>query len=231
MKIILPSFIATAMLFGSAQGATVSLNNIGSGGGISTFNNALAIVYAGTQTAASGGIASAGFFNTLSDAQVATLAAAPTAIAIATLVADFQVVFQTTLDSYDNANGLSGTGLFNGDASGIVLPNATRAGDGLYTFLGDQSSLATSTQVLLWDNTATIAAEDSPTSPDTNDLLMANEGAALIAGANTTTDIDLTAISGPASFTVPAVQLVLVPEPSTVLLSALGVLGLLRRKR
>lgn len=206
----------------SLNAATVSLSNLGSNPFMS-----LAIAYNGTDTAASGGIASAGYFMTLSDVDVVALSGDLNNIP--TLIADFQVVTFTTLDSAFGG-AILGSGLFDLNDT-VSLPNATLAGKGLYSFLGNASTLAASDQFLLWDNTDVIDAEDSVTRPDANSLQMATEGIPLIAGANTNVTIDFTNIGGPSDSSVPAIQLAVIPEPSALLLSALGTLFLLRRKR
>jgi hypothetical protein len=215
-----------ALLFAAMPlcAATVSLSNLGA----NPFNS-LAIVYNGTNTTATGGIAAAGYFDTLSDAQVFTLSS--DLGNIATLIADFRVVSSTTLDSAFSG-ALSGAGLFDLNSS-PSLPNATKSGKGLYTFLGDQATLGASTQWLLWDNTDIINAEDTVTNPDANSLLMAQEGASLISGGLTTATINFSPIQGPSESRVPAIRLaaVAIPEPSALLLTALGALALLRRKR
>jgi hypothetical protein len=215
--------IAALCLFNSSQAASVSLNNVGT----SPFTS-LAIAYSGTSTAATGGIAAAGYFGTLTDAQVFTLSS--DLGNIGALIADFQVVAMTTLDSAFGGT-LSSSGLFDFNAAAVTLPNASLAGKGLYTFLGNEATLGASTQWLLWDNTDVIDAQDTIAQPDDNSLLMAQEGGALISGGTTNVLIDFTPIMGPSGQSVPAIQLAAIPEPSALLLSTFGVLGLLRRKR
>lgn len=219
----LASVSVASLLINSGQAASISLNNVGA-----TPNASLAIAYAGTSTAASGGIAAAGYFSTFSDSEVATLSA--DIANIPALIADFVVVGSTTLDSAF-AGGAPGAGLFDANFTGVTLPNSTRAGAGLYTFLGNSASLAASDQWLLWDNTAVVDAQDTPASPDSNSLLMAQEGSALISGGSTTVNVDLSGIGGPASFELNAIQFAVVPEPSVALLGVFGVIGLMRRRR
>ena len=219
LAISLSLIAVTAPVFG----ASISLNNVGA-----TAPTSLAIAYANSSTAASGGIAAAGYFATLTDSQVVSLSA--DIANIGTLVSDFVVVGSTTLDSAFGG-GAPGAGLFDANFLGVSLPNSTLAGRGLFTFLGNAATLAASDQWLLWDNGAVIDAQDTPALPDSNSLLMAQEGSALIAGGTTTVNVDLSGIGGPASFQLNAIQLAVVPEPSVALLGALGVLGLVRRRR
>ena len=220
MKSTTISILFATCLPSVISAASISLTNIGANG----ISDALIITRANSSTPASGGIAAAGYFGTLSDAQVLTLSA--DLGNIATLIADFQVVTSTTLDSV-----VAGGGLFNLDNGSVVLPNATRAGSGLYSFLGNGSNLLSSTAWILWDNIAIVDAEDSVASPDSNTLLMAQEGVALISGGLTTAVVDFSAIGGAANTQTPGIRLAAVPEPSAFIISALGVLGLLRRKR
>lgn len=211
-----------SLLVGGAQAATVAMTNTGTDVGSS-----LGIAYSGTSNAASGGIVSAGYFLTLSDSQVATLAASPTVANIAILVADFQSVLTTTLGSL-----VAGSSLYNASSDTISLPNATKSGAGLYTFIGNSGTLLGSNQFILWDHPAIIDAVDSVAQPDSNSLLLAQEGSPLISGGNTTITVDLSSAGGPSNFQLNAVQFLNpIPEPSTALLGAIGALGLLRRRR
>jgi hypothetical protein len=226
MKILSLISIFSSITVLSGQAASVSLTNIGSGG----LAEITAITYAGSSTPASGGIAAAGYFLTLSDAQVFALAS--DIGNIAALIADFQVVASTTLDSA--FGGLvPNTGLFSLDAPSVSLPNATLSGKSLYSFLGDQATLGVSNQYLLWDHTDVIDVQDTITNPDSNSLVLGREGSALISGGLTTAIVNLSGVDGPSSQSVGAIRLaaVAIPEPSALLLTALGALALLRRKR
>ena len=207
----------------SLYAGSVALNNVGI-----TPATSLVITYSGTSTPASGGIAAAGYFATLTDAQVLTLSA--DLGNIASLVADFQIVTTTTLDSAFGGN-LPNSGLFDVNNASVTLPNSTLSGRGLYTFLGNQATLGGSNQFLLWNNTDSIDAQDTVAQPDDNTLLMAQEGSALISGRNTTAIVDFSPIGGGSGVAIPAIQLAAVPELSSFILSTFCIFGLLRRKR
>lgn len=105
----------------------------------------------------------------------------------------------------------------------------------LYTFLGDGFTFNGSLQIGLVMHTGlALDRDDNVGTPDSNDAGLGNPYQSLIRDTMyTTTSYDPSLI-----FTVPsapisaqAFQLAGIPEPSTVLLGAVGALGLLRRRR
>jgi len=222
MKFTLTAAICCFSFSVLSHAASVASSNVG----VSPIDS-LAIAYSGSTTGASGGIVTAGYFRTYSDAQVANLAMDLTNLAA--LINDFEVVASGTLDGAFGGL-LVGSGLYDFSAGSLTFPNSTRAGSGLYTFAGNNSSLATSNQVLLWDHTAIIDPEDSIASPDSNALLLAEDGSILIGGGFVSIDVDFGPLGGPVT-PISAVQLQLIPEPSAFILGAIGALGLLRRRR
>lgn len=211
------ALVASLVSSASLSAASVAVNN---GGDLNT----LTAIASNNSTLASGGIVAAGYFQTLSDTQVLALS---TDIAnIAALIADFSIVGTTTLDS-----AVAGAGVYSGDFVNISLPNATRVGTNLYTFLGNQATLVDSTQWLLYQHDDIIDAQDTVSNPDSNALVLGQDGVALISGGTFTSSIDFDGSGSNPSVPVNAIRLAVVPEPSAFLLSAFGGLALLRRKR
>jgi len=219
------SFIASAtLLFGVAQAATVQGTNVGG-----DFPQVRPIVSSTGSTAATGGIVGMGYFGSYSATQVATLAATPTLENILLLAADFVSVVTTTIDSYG-----AGTGLYNAGTPGDITLPSGRNNESFYTFIGNAGSLLGSTSFLLWDHVDTIGPVDTPATPDSNNLQLGTEGAALIAGNTTNVTVPAESLGGSPGETVTLSGIRLynaIPEPSTALLGAIGALGLLRRRR
>ncbi|MDE0837199.1 MAG: PEP-CTERM sorting domain-containing protein [Akkermansiaceae bacterium] len=173
------------------------------------------------------GFASSGVFP-LSDTQVSTFASAQD---VNSLISAFDGFigsddFQTGVDFLFGTGDISGAYAFQStsfDPTSVI-------GQSLYTFIGNGADLVSSTEFGLYKHSNTLVADPAPPAlENTVDLLL--DGGELLIGLATTvqsTDPNL----GTNDTTVMAVQLaVAVPEPSTLLLSALGVLALLRRKR
>lgn len=211
-------------MFGAAHAASVSGTNIGG-----EFATIRPIVTSTGSTAASGGIVSMGYFNNYSASEIATLAATPTLANILALAADFVSVVNTTIDGNE-----AGTGIYNASsAANITLP-AGRNNESFYTFIGNAGSLIGSTSFLLWDHTDTIGPVDTPTTPDSNNLILGTEGSALISGGAASVTISVDNLGGQPGETATFTGIRLfnaIPEPSTALLGAIGALGLLRRRR
>jgi len=172
------------------------------------------------------GFASSGVFS-LSDTQVSTFASAQD---VNSLIPAFNGFigsddFQTGVDFLFGTGDISGAYAFQSasfDPTSVI-------GQSLYTFIGNGADLVSSTEFGLYKHSNTLVADPAPPATEnTPDLLL--DGGELLIGLATTvqsTDPNL----GTNDTTVRAVQLDAIPEPSTLLLSALGVLALLRRKR
>jgi hypothetical protein len=217
MKLGKSIIVISTLLSVPLSAASISTSN---GGDVASL---LAIAY-NNSTLASGGIAAAGYFGSLTDVQV--LALSMDIANIDQLTADFLVVGSTTLDS-----NVPNAGVYAGDFNPVTLPNASKSGNALYSFLGNEATLGASTEWLLWKHTDVIDAQDTITQPDSNSLVVGTEGTMLISGGTFTSSIDFDGAGSDPAVPVNAIRLAAVPEPSTLLLSALGVLGLLRRKR
>lgn len=99
----------------------------------------------------------------------------------------------------------------------------------MFLFVGNASSLATSTEFLVLKTNFTFnAADDSTPTPIVNTITSANSqvlfGGTIADLRTTNADASVTPGFRTAGFTV-------VPEPSSLLLGAVGALGLLRRRR
>lgn len=191
-----------------------------------------ALVLASAGGTISSGFASSGVFS-LTDLQVTTLANTfATSLDITSLKSAFNGFlgsddFQTGVDFLFNTGDISGAYAFQ---SASFNPTAF-IGQSLYTFIGDGVDLDSSTEFALYRHTTTLTADSvSPTPENTYDLLLT--GGTLLIGGPTTSFLSTDANLGTDGDTVNAIQLVsTIPEPSALLLSAFGVLGLLRRKR
>lgn len=113
--------------------------------------------------------------------------------------------------------------------SSAVNPGAN-AGATLYTFIGNGTTLAGSTAIALFRHTIAIAADD-PGSPTPNEYAPDLVNGLLLVGTAVSlsvTDANL----GITNQLVSGVQLVeVIPEPSSAMMTIVGALFLLRRKR
>ena len=172
------------------------------------------------------GFASSGVFS-LSDSEVTTFAGLQD---ISSLIGGFNGFigsddFQTGVDFLFGTGDIAGAYAFQ-SASFDPTPFI---GASLYTFIGNGADLASSTEFALYRHDITLAADAAPPTPETvYDLLLTN--GVLLIGTQTvfdSTDPNLGTNNSPVS----AIQLAAIPEPSSFLLSAIGALALLRRKR
>jgi hypothetical protein len=214
MKLKLAFVSALIGMASMAQAATYVVSNIGSG-----YASSDALFQNVNGSLLVGGIVALGHFNTN---------AAPSGdlSLIATTIANFTILASSTL-----AGGYSDTYL--ASVPGIVEAPAVNGAQittgnvlldrGLYVFVGNASTLADSTSwALAQVNTL---KNDVPF----NNTYSANPfGVAPVIGSiGSATSTDL----GGTSATFTTLQMEAIPEPSSVLLGTLGVLGLLRRRR
>lgn len=167
------------------------------------------------------GIATGGYFDTGYDVSAGLTTAMSTG-SFADFISNYNILTSDILGA-SGGSGVNGF-FFASTDYGVPLLNPP-VGAALYTFVGNGTSLSTSTAYALFSSTLAVDL-DSP-APDTNDILV---------GSNTTTLLGTVGTSmvnfgsGPQS--TPTVTLLnTIPEPSTFFLSALGVFGLLRRRR
>lgn len=171
------------------------------------------------------GYAGLGVFSTFTDLEVQSFIASNDIASLATnfvasIGTDNFVIGMTTqnLAPSPGAFAIQNTSF---DPSSII-------GKSLYTFIGDGLSLGSSGAFALFKHTQTLVADPAPPGTPNEVNLNLGNGTLLLGSTKTiqTTDVAL-GLTTPTN--VSAIQLV--PEPSTLLLSAFGVLGLLRRKR
>jgi hypothetical protein len=170
------------------------------------------------------GIASSGTFS-ITDAAVDALVATSS---YQSLVAAFGTgTLIGTSDFTDDASdyyGLTVSGVYAFD-SGLGFNETPIIGTTLYTFIGNDSTLADSIAFALYRHSTTLAA-DPLIGPETNYNLVLTGGSLLIGNLGTKS-LDIPDLAGVASYRT----ITLVPEPSAALLGSLGVLVLLRRRR
>jgi hypothetical protein len=128
--------------------------------------------------------------------------------------------------TFGSAGPTSNRGLYSLSVS-TPIGGSSFAGKNLYLFAGNGATFATSTEFLILKSSSTLSAADDDVAtgidltfrPSNSTLLLGNnEANVFTTGADTTTT--------PGWSTA-----VLVPEPSSILLGAVGALGLLRRRR
>lgn len=171
------------------------------------------------------GFASTGRFIGLSDADVADLVDARDFSRLASS-------FDGFIGSDDFATGVDFLfGIGNVPGAYAFIANSFDPtpfiGASLYTFIGNGAALADSAEFALYFHSERLVADPAPPTPE-NVVELNLVGGTLLLGTETTflsTDSNL----GTNDTVVRAIQLV--PEPSTLLLSAFGALALLRRKR
>jgi hypothetical protein len=194
----------------SSQAASVVVSNVGDGLTDVLFQN-------GDGSLLSGGVVAIGYFP-----------AGYTFTTTTAAVTDFITMASALAGSLSDTLGASFAGYV--EAAPVVSSPATITvgnallGRALYVFIGDASTLATSTNFALQQSGA--IADDVP-----NDQLYT----ANLSGAPTPVFGTVGTFTGDAggqgSSTYSTLQIAAIPEPSAALLGAIGALGLLRRRR
>jgi hypothetical protein len=166
------------------------------------------------------GVVQIGSFGSLTDPQIQAMAAANDR---AGLIAAFTQFASSTVVGGPNAFDVPG--LYKADFSAPLNTGNPLIGDNIYTFVGNQSTLAGSNQILIMKaDPAVLFPEDNPVG---------------VAEANLT-DVDAAIIVGTAvpGVTLPGVAgtfsgagLVPIPEPTALLTCLLGVIGMAMRRR
>lgn len=211
MKISLLILLVSSSLVSAATLNIGNVNDPNTTNGITTSN--------GTLLANGTGSVQVGYFSGVSDVAGASLA---------TLVSSFNPY--GNLINFGAGYGTDGAGLFQGAVSGgaVTTPYANQS---LYLMITNSSAgytalgITAATQVLIWNPGLSFPASE-PFTPTIN--LQNGQGTLVQGGFNNYTNT-FTAFGG--TIAVASYNLVAIPEPSTLLLSALGVFALLRRRR
>lgn len=171
------------------------------------------------------GIAATGYFTTGFD-----VAAAAVSQDFAALVSNFNILTSAQIGSTVGDFGVDVAGFY-GSSVDYGAPGAL-LGSILYTMFGDGPSLATSGAFGLVDFNGLAIGPDTPL-PDSNNATLAASGGwnVLVGSVGPNITIDGSAVLGAGNESVSVGTFALVPEPSVALLGALGVLGLVRRRR
>tara|TARA_B110000908_G_scaffold73885_1_gene89027 strand:+ start:2045 stop:2653 length:609 start_codon:yes stop_codon:yes gene_type:complete len=185
--------------------------------------NDLAVVdNTGTAIVSGTGIVASGYFNTFSDAAVASA----TLSDVSSLIADFVIL------GSDNFTGFDPDGLYNFSAD-PTAPSATPSlvGKNLYTFYGNNTTLESSLQVGLYQSLSVI--DDGGINPEAYKVNLPDGGNAIFGSEAThaKVQIDATSLGESSTFMTDSFTLVSVPEPSSTALLGLGAFGLLLRRR
>jgi len=210
------TFLALFLTCVVTQAATISFSSL-----VGTGNQSDEWIVTSTGgVALSSGIVSAGYFNTLSGSGI-------TSASYAALVADFTAL--TSDDFVQYSSSISSNSQPIAGVTGDFVDLGTYSGSNrtLYVLVGNGSTFGNSTQFALLNSNQTLIADSS--SPDTNDFFFRDttvlKGTVGTGSFNGST----VGLSNPQSATT--LQLVAVPEPAAALLGAVGMVGLLRRRR
>ena len=180
-------------------------------------NTAVGSSFAGAAggTSAGPGVVATGIFST--DALAASTSSQ--------LIAAFTNFGSTTVPF--SAVGTNGNrGVFSLGTAGTVA-GSTFAGKNIYIFAGNATTLASSTQFFVFKTNSLFAAADD-NSPTSVEYIFNPASGTVLFG---TAVADMKTTSGDSTVTPGFQMATAVPEPSAVLLGAIGALGLLRRRR
>ncbi|MGA0899408.1 MAG: hypothetical protein ACO3SO_03260 [Luteolibacter sp.] len=212
----------------TAHAATI---NVGTTGNISTIiaDNARSIHNAdGSVVVAGNGVVSVGYFSNYNNStDFSTLTAAQ-------IESDWNQLGSTGTVNGRDANGSLANGLFTmGATQTLTLPNAF-IGQNVQVIIGNNGSLSTSTEMLIFETSTLFAADPSIQGVD-----MQTGGFTMFHGIDTynagsVVIVNIAAFNGApfeGSSTGAYQMAAIIPEPSVALLGGFGALLLLRRRR
>lgn len=160
-----------------------------------------------------------GYFNTLSDGQLGALN--PTTFA--SILAGGEFI------QFGSAIGWLGAGVYDGSASAAINTGSSFIGKGIYTLIGNASTLAASTQLLIAKHTGAFA-QDAPLFSAVATLDQSSGNGTVLWGNSAGGALDVGGGSSLSTYRTLAVGAV--PEPSRAMLAAMGLFaGLVRRRR
>jgi len=203
-------------LYNFTTGATATANGTQDSSG-KAFQNSLNVTFAGAGTVAFG-------YFSISDAAITA------ATAVTTLTGSFNN-WNTAGTNVFNAPGPGATGArgtynFNAAARDLTtLGGDAFAGKFMYAFIGNGLTFAGSTEFLVLKTTFTFNTAESGPTAIVKTITAANSSA--LFGTAVTNVFTTNADVSP----TPGWQTAAIPEPSAAVLCAIGVLGLLRRRR
>ena len=206
--------VAWGCALAAVNGATVSIDSLVDGTDPSTHDY---IIRNASAVNLSSGYVGIGVFNGILDANVASSSYATLASAFVAFGTDNFVAGPTSIYGATSP-GVTAIGSTSFDPSLYV-------GKTLYVFIGDVS-LAGSNQFAVLKSTETVGL-DAPI--DNNNILFSTSTP--IFGSYSSGTYNGTPYGLDSSVAAQAVNLVAVPEPTAALLGALGMVGLLRRRR
>lgn len=205
-KIIYLALFFTAL---KAQAVVVSVSSFDGSGQFGITNSG------GTTLVSSGsGFLAVGYFESIADGNLATST-------VANLNTDFRIFGSSKTFNFTGAYSVSV------DDGGRVGPtiNTNFVNKFIYTIVGNNSSILLSTEFMIYKHSTQFTADEGfPIDTDIDAYL--GDGSLLVGLQSGT--VDMTGGSGPVW---DRIQLQPIPEPSTLMLSALGGFALLRRRR
>lgn len=186
------------------------------------------VVASSSSTALSGTIIAVGWYNSGFD--VAGAVASNDYLSLAS-ASNFNVLTSTLSGNTSAAFGSNIAGYFEAPNQNYGAPTAGMlASPQLYILFGNGATLASPTSEYALVRFNEFIDPDIPFA-DSNTLNLTGGSYTVLAGTTGTAIVDLSSVGGSATESNTSLNLVAVPEPSAAFLGALGMVGLLRRRR